>query len=664
MYCKKIYWTLLLFTLCLFSTLYAEQKSLKSSDVKEIMQQLFKQHLDHKDISSNLIKISFKNYIDHFDPNGTYLLEEEVHPYLNLTDSQVTTILDQYRQNNFSTYEKLNTTIQNAIERARKYRKEILQDNQNQLFTPNLDVGTEAGTQPFPKNLKELKARIKLDMMQFISLEKQRFGSADVMKNKAQIIALYETHMRKNEDPYMAVDQQGKPHSKIEQENQFSVHILKALASALDAHSEFLNQDEAYDMSVRLKKEFSGIGVKLESRPEGIIIAGVIPGSPAAKDGRIKVNDLLTAIDGKEVSGEPITKVVERIHGNKGAPVALTLKRSGDGSDRTIQVQLARAEIEVAEGRVETATEKFGNGIIGIITLHSFYQGANGSSSSKDVREAIEKLSMQGHLRGLILDLRDNTGGFLVQAVKIAGLFISSGVIVVSKYFNGEESFYRDVDGKSSYEGPLVILTSKETASAAEIVAQALQDYGVALIIGDERTFGKGTIQSQTVTENAGAPFFKVTVGKYYTVSGKTPQLKGVRADIVAPSQFSQIEIGEEYLENPIPPDAIPPEYSDDLKGIEPGMHSWYLHYYTPHLQHKETMWRNMLPTLKKNSKYRIEQNKNYQAFLKDPLAFEKDSKDKKGSSDFGHVDVQLNEGINVVKDMISLESKARKEQK
>src|SRR5690606_836656 len=163
--------------------------------------------------------------------------------------------------------------------------------------------------------------------------------------------------------------------------------------------------------------------------------------------------------------------------------------------------------------------------IIGKITLNSFYQGDNGVNSENDVRDAIKKLDKMGNLRGLILDLRENSGGFLTQAVKVAGLFITNGVIVVSKYFNGEEHFYRDMDGKVSYTGPLVILTSKATASAAEIVAQALQDYGTALIVGDEHTYGKGTIQSQTVTENQGAAFFKVTVGKYYTVSGKTPQI-------------------------------------------------------------------------------------------------------------------------------------------
>ena len=176
-------------------------------------------------------------------------------------------------------------------------------------------------------------------------------------------------------------------------------------------------------------------------------------------------------------------------------------------------MKLSLGEIVVDNGRVDVTSQPFGNGIIGIINLHSFYQGKD-ISSEEDVRNAIDKLQGQGDLRGLILDLRSNSGGFLSQAIKVAGLFITDGVIVISKYSNGEEKIYRDVDSQVAYDGPLIVLTSKATASAAEIVSQALQDYGVALVVGDEHTYGKGTIQTQTVTDNQSSSYFKVTVGK------------------------------------------------------------------------------------------------------------------------------------------------------
>jgi carboxyl-terminal processing protease len=316
--------------------------------------------------------------------------------------------------------------------------------------------------------------------------------------------------------------------------------------------------------------------------------------------------------------------------------------------------------------RVDVRSEVFGNGIIGIITLHSFYQG-DGVSSEQDVRNAIEKLQKKGILKGLILDLRDNGGGFLSQAVKVAGLFITDGVIVISKYANGDERIYRDVDGKALYDGPLIILTSKATASAAEIVAQALQDYGVALIVGDEHTYGKGTIQTQTVTDNQSSSYFKVTVGKYYTVSGHTPQKEGVKADIVAPSHWHREEIGEMYADS-LDADVIPPVYNDLLQDVPVNLRSWYIKYYIPKLQKRTSVWRDLLPTLRKNSEYRIANNKNYQYFLKGSSnnGEENESEEEwsvtdKKNKNYGEDDLQVQEAVNLLKDMIILHNLTKK---
>jgi len=196
----------------------------------------------------------------------------------------------------------------------------------------------------------------------------------------------------------------------------------------------------------------------------------------------------------------------------------------------------------------------------------------------------------------------------------------------------------------------LFILTSKATASAAEIVAQALQDYGVAIIVGDEHTYGKGTIQSQTVTENQATTFFKVTVGKYYTVSGKTPQIQGVKADVVVPSQFVHENMGEEFLDYPLKQDIIPASYNDDLMDISPNLKPWYMRYYTPTLQHKKLFWDNMLPELRKASAARISQNKAYQAFLKGQATGQAVDAE----------DLQLAEVVSVMKEMIRLQAQLR----
>lgn len=655
-----------------------EQEELKIADVHKVMKELFEQHVDKKELSNSLIRNSIKMYIDQFDPIRIYLLDEEVRPYLQLTDEQVAEITQQYKNNDLSAYVRLNQLIQKSIERARKYREEI-EASKSQFFQVSRahnkaqyeDWRDADLHRLFPKTPQELQNRIKLDIVEFIQDELKRYGEM-IMKNEAQTLNVYEKTMRQTENEYLYQDETGKPLPANAKENLFVLHVLKALAASFDAHTKFLSNSEANDMKVRLQKEFQGIGVQLQELTNGsVMVVGFVPGSPAEKSEEMKIGDLIMEVDGHSVAQEPLQKVLERIRNSNGTTTALTLKRdeqeNGHKVEKTVQVTLKRQEIEINEGRVETNYEKVGNGIIGVITLHSFYQGDNGISSEKDMRNAIENLEKKGNLRGLILDLRDNTGGFLTQAVKVGGLFISDGVIAISKYFNGDEHYYRDIDKKLAYNGPLIVLTSKETASAAEIVAQALQDYGVALIVGDEHTYGKGTIQSQTVT-TGGSTFFKVTVGKYYTVSGKTPQKQGVKADIVVPSPISQEPIGEEYLEGALAADTITPEYKDDLKDVDPAMKSWYMKYYIPNLQQKVQDWRNLIPVLKKNSEYRIEHNKNYQMVLNQlkgikPSKNEDDEEAIYSNSQVlnpGDEDLQLAEGISIVKDMIYLHSHSR----
>ncbi len=282
------------------------------------------------------------------------------------------------------------------------------------------------------------------------------------------------------------------------------------------------------------------------------------------------------------------------------------------------------------------------------------------TSADRDMREAIKKLKRQAPLNGLILDLRENSGGFLTQAVKIASLFVSRGVIVISKYSRGEVKYYRNLDGQLLFDGPLIVLTSRASASAAEIVAQALQDYGVALIVGDQETFGKGTIQYQTVTDSSAKSYYKVTVGRYYTVSGRSAQIEGVKADIVVPTIFSPYKIGERFLEYPLPSDQIAAVYLDPLTDVDMRSRSWFQKHYLPNLHQPEDKWKRILPLLRENSRYRLASDKNFVHFLKE--------QEKKASSDSGRFkrgekstwgdgDLQLSEALNIIRDMIELQN-------
>ena len=378
----------------------------------------------------------------------------------------------------------------------------------------------------------------------------------------------------------------------------------------------------------------------------GILVHEVLKGGPADKENALRVGDIIVEVDGEDVSNASFKHVLDAMRGRAGSRMQLGVLRD----QKRIDVGLIRAQIALDDKRVDVEAEPFGECYIGRITLHSFYEGESGVSSEKDVKEAIAALKAKGPLGGLVLDLRNNTGGFLTQAVKVAGLFISNGVIVVSKYSDGSEKYFRTVGGRRSFDGPIVVLISRNSASAAEIVAQALQDYGVAIVAGDEQTYGKGTIQHQTITDKKSETFFKVTVGRYYTASGKSTQLHGVKADIMIPTEWQFEEVGESYLDYPLAADRIEPAFHDSLKDVDLFARKWFVQYYLPSIEPVHTEWSALIPVLKRNSEERQKLNRNYQLFLQQV-------REKQPRANHGANDLQMDEAVNIVKDMIYMAS-------
>lgn len=654
------------FLCCSFFLGFANEELMTLNDVHKIMEEIFQKHVDKKAMSNDILKHALKNYIEQFDPYGVYLLEGEVSPYMNIGTSELNEVAKEYERGDYRIFISLNDLIQKSIKRAQGIRATIEKNPQVLLQNPN--ASSLADFKGYPKTEVELKDRIRNQLAAVIEVEQKKSGSKKYPDAEAKWLVSLEKQIRQNEDLYTYEEANGSQMSKEEVDNLLTLHILKALAKSLDAHTDVFDPKEAYDMRVRLEKGFDGVGIVFNNKQGKVVVVSLIDHGPAARQGKIKSGDILVAIDGQDLSKESFDKAMELLKEAKGNPLKMTFERGKSLYD----VSLNKETIVLNQDRVEVSQEQFGDGIIGRIALHSFYQNDKGINSETDVRNAIEELNSEGKLKGLILDLRDNSGGFLSQAVKVAGLFITNGVIVISKYSDGNEKVYRDMDGKVSYKGPLVVLTSRATASAAEIVAQAIQDYGVGVIVGDERTYGKGTIQSQTVTDKKGGSFFKVTVGEYYTVSGNTPQLQGVKADIVVPGPYSKLNFGEENLEYTVKgKDQIAPAFADQLKDIDPNLRSWYLKYYMPTLQHRTNVWKSQLPQLRKNSSYRLTQNKNYQLFLKrldgqeavpeetDPLDEEKPTRSK----GFGSGDLQLAEAYNIVKDMSFLDNQAKEKE-
>lgn len=643
----------LFLVIILFSSGEAKQSQLASGDVRGVMNQLFEYHIDKKTMDTQILERSFKVYLKQFDPSFSYLTQEEAFRYLHPSHQMLKKALSDYEKDRFTIYFSLNQQIQDGIIRARTWREKWEQSPQKLIeaaMKVKIEKSREEDPRP-PASLSELKERHYKRFIEFLALHLKEFKGENLKGREGKIVALCEKQLSTVENEYLGKDDQHRAISPVDQEHFVILRTLKALAQSLDAHTAYYSPEEAYAMKVQLEKGMCGIGVVLKEGIEGVVVQEMIQGGPAAKSGNIYKGDVIVEVDGKPIEGLSFHTILEIMKGKEGSKTVLGILRNGHLRPDFHRVELTRTKIVLDDKRVDISSEPFGDGIIGKITLHSFYEGEDGISSEKDIKKALDQLRSEGALHGLVLDMRDNSGGFLSQSVKVSGLFISSGVVVISKYSDGSMKYYRAIDGKKYYDGPLVVLISRGSASATEIVAQALKDYGVAVVVGDEQTYGKGTIQHQTVTTDGSNSFFKVTIGRYYSVSGKSTQIEGVKADILVPSDLNYEAMGESHLEYPIPADWVASAYQDSLEDIDPFARRWFQKYYTPTLQVKETKWEAVVPKLRENSTRRVNQNRNFQNFLKNI----KEKIRPIEAIPYGVNDLQMDEAVNIVKDMILL---------
>jgi len=643
-------------TLLLSSGLCAAPNQLKVADVRPMFEEMLNLHVEYKEFSPVLAKRSIKLFIDQFDPYKIYLLSSEVQPYIEMNDDQLSKVVDKFNAGDLSIYANMNRLFEKGIQRARELRAQVAQEivvSQEEVSAAQPELYNT-----FAKSPAELRVRFKRQMVNILASEKKASSLSSLSAEKKQkLFALWEKRFVRSENSYMGGSK------TLTADHYLAMHVLKAQSKSLDAHTSFFSPEEAFEMRASLEKQFEGVGIVLREGVDGIQISSLVKGGPADKSGKILSGDILVEINGKPLDSLLYEDVLGLLKGDRGTKVVLGVRHSGNNAKPSVdRVELVREKIVMQDERVQYTSEPYGEGIIGKIVLSSFYESGGNSSCEKDMREAIKNLKKQGNLVGLVIDMRDNSGGFLNQAVKLTGLFISSGVVVISKYAKGEMQYLRDVDGRIYYDGPLVLLTSKASASAAEIVTQALQDYGTAVIVGDERTYGKGTIQYQTVTDNQAENFFKVTVGRYYTVSGRSTQIEGVKADIVVPTDYSPYNIGERYLAYPLKNDQVPAAYADPLVDVDPKNKVWFQKNYLPNLQKKLSIWTELMPQLKANSSYRLSHNKNFAYFIRKIKG-----ESSEGSTDlmasaipenFGSADLQMEEAVHIVKDMILLKEK------
>ena len=361
--------------------------------------------------------------------------------------------------------------------------------------------------------------------------------------------------------------------------------FLVALAQSYDPHSEYMSPSDMENFNIQMRLSLVGIGAVLRTDDGYAKIVEVVPGGPADKDGRLKPNDRIAAVaQGKgpfeDVVDMKLDKVVEKIRGAKGSQVRLQVipANSTDPSKRNV-IEITREEVKLkeSEAKGEVIDYKEPNGKVqkfGWLTVPSFYAEmdrhgeADAKSTTKDVRKILERMKKEG-IEGLVIDLRRDGGGSLEEAINLTGLFVGAGPVVQAKDATGRVSVARDDEKAPFYNGPVVVLANRLSASASEIFAAALQDYGRAVIVGDERSFGKGTVQTLLDVgkfmplfheQGSKAGSLKLTIQKFYRVSGGSTQHRGVLSDIVLPSTTDTPEIGESSLPNPLAYDEVDPQ--------------------------------------------------------------------------------------------------------
>ncbi len=382
--------------------------------------------------------------------------------------------------------------------------------------------------------------------------------------------------------------------------NDLAELYLTTIAKLYDPHSTYFSAATYEDFGIQMKLQLVGIGALLGVEDDTCIVKEIVPGGPADVGRQLKPNDKIISVAEKgaepvEIIGMKLRKIVDKIRGKKGTEVSLMVQ-PGDATDSSVrkEIVIVRDTVKLNSARARGAVFDLPGTDgktqpIGVITLPAFYgpadegdTDAEKTTASKDVARLIEQLKQQG-IKGLVLDLRRNGGGYLTEAIELAGLFIHKGPIVQVKSYTGEIHVDSDRDPKIAYTGPLALLVDRFSASASEIVTGALQNYGRAIVIGDSSTHGKGSVQQvvemkQLSRQLALSPqktgAAKFTIQKYYLPSGASTQLKGVIPDIVLPSIEDFLPIGEADLPHALVWDQIPTSFFDgeplDAKVLTP----------------------------------------------------------------------------------------------
>jgi carboxyl-terminal processing protease len=537
-----------------------------------VLRRQVENHFSGKAIDNELSRAAFSLYIKQLDFQKRLLLADEVDQLKAFEDR----IDDEINSGRVILAPLSFRLLGNSIARAEKIAEKVLENP----FT--FDVAEEYETDPeklvFCETIDELAERWRSDLKyrtlnRYLKLLEDA-GIEDPLKVTAEQQKNTELEAReKVRKQYNEYFERLKKETNKDHYDRY----LNAFSRAFDPHTAYLPPQSKEDFDISMRGSLEGIGATLREEDGYIKVVKVIPGSAAARQGQLSADDVILAVaQGNEepvdVTDMRLRDAVALIRGKKGTEVRLTLRRLGL---KPFVVAIVRDVVVIEESFVKSVmlTDPRSGNRYGYVKVPSFYRdfentrdGGEGRNSTDDVKAALEAFN-EKEMTGLILDLRNNGGGALTDAVGVAGLFLGEGPVVQVRNGGGDAKVLYSYNKKVDYHGPLVVLVNQFSASASEIVAGALQDYGRAVVVGSEHTHGKGTVQvimdlDKSLTLRNMREFMplgalKMTTQKFYRVSGDSTQYRGVIPDVILPDRSRYNEYGERYLDYSLPWDRI-----------------------------------------------------------------------------------------------------------
>jgi carboxyl-terminal processing protease len=548
-----------------FAQQLSAQKSPGETTAKRVCEMIKRFHISQEGIDDEIAVKLFDKFVKDLDPQKLYFTQADIDELAK----QKTQLDNLIKAGNidfaYTTYDLYLKRLDQRMAMAEKF---IDVDHD---FTLDESIPTSGKDLSWAKTNKEIserwRKRIKFDLLTL------RLDKTELVESKKRLHKRY--HNIKN------VLHQTEDFEKLET-------YLTALAMSFDPHSTYMSPESLEDFRIQMALQLDGIGAALRSEDGTTTVAQIVPGGAADANGKLKVGDKIIGVgqgaDGKDfvdVVEMKLSKVVRFIRGKRGTVVRLQVK-TGDAGDVKVYT-LTRQKIELkssaVKGEIIDLKKRLpgSRGKVGVINIPSFYrdfQGAqrgveNFKSTARDVRTVLKQFDDAGGVDVVVIDLRFNGGGALTESIEVSGLFIDEGPVVQVKDSVNRSRSHDDEDQGVAYDGPLVVVCNRLSASASEIFAGVIKDYRRGIIIGDETTHGKGTVQNvmpvstqlfRLLNPNPGKTgALKLTISQFYRVNGHSTQNRGVPSDVVLPSLFDHMDLGEAFLDNALKFDQIAP---------------------------------------------------------------------------------------------------------